>query len=350
MKLLKPDTIKPSLEELKKAFPDSEVWLAMDMDETKCSCAPDSVCIQLNPAISRYSDSLDIIYVNPAILTPPLEYREGNRLSSIRMACLFEEGLRCHVDVPGMGSQSMHILFGHFVERIGSRQYFMVNGDGATPDGYCLILIHNGDLVTPDFSSALEREALFTIAIPDRRMRIHVVKCEGQPADIMTATADDILKAMQKTSSLHFAELSEAILEDFPKKFDHLYCDDGVMYSDAWLLDEYGREIPPDAKREIPLSRADGGLYKTWFALTKYENRLCCSCKMEPDGHVELACEQLKFEKRITELQRRRMEIIRRSVIERLQANHLRLADNLDGFVAPRWDTCSYYKGVKMQL
>lgn len=66
--------------------------------------------------------------------------------------------------------------------------------------------------------------------------------------------------------------------------------------------------------------------------------------------HVELACEQLKFEKRITELQRRRMEIIRRSVIERLQANHLRFADNLDGFVAPHWDTCSYYKGVKMQL
>lgn len=287
MTLLKPDTIKPSLEELKKAFPDSEVWLSGDKDETNGSCAPGSVCIRLSPRSSYCGDSLDIIYVDPAVPAPSLEYREENRLLSTRRACLFEEGFRCrHVDVSGMGLQSMHILFGHFVERIGSRQYFMVNGDGATPDDYCLILIHNGDLVTPDFSSALEREALFTIAIPDRRMRIHVVKCEGQPADIMAATADDILKAMQKTASLHFAELSEAILEDFPKKFDHLYCDDGVMYSDAWLLDEYGREIPPDAKREIPLSRADGGLYKTWFALTKYENRLCCSCKMEPDGHV----------------------------------------------------------------
>lgn len=332
MTLLKPDTIKPSIEELKKAFPDSEVWLAKDKHETNCSCAcaPGSVCIQLNPAISCHSGSLDIIYVNPAIPAPSLEYRERNRLLSIVMARLFREGFRCDVDASEMGLQSINILFGHFVEYI-----FVVNGDGATLDDYCLIFIHDGDPVTPDFNSALEREALFTVAIPGLRY-IHAVKREEQYGANMTM--DNIVKAEQ-TISLHFAELSEAILKDFPKKFDHLCCDDGVMYSDAWLLDEYGREIPPDAKREIPLSRADGGFYKTWFALTEYENRLCCSCKMQPDGQVELACEQVKFEKRITELQRRRMEIIRRSVIEKLQANHLRLAENLDDFVEPRWYT-----------
>lgn len=345
-------TIELTLEELLRAFPNGK-------DRTKefSDRYQGEVFFSLDSESSAYGNATDVIFVDPEIpihvQEPTTSVEEARAepssttlVEQIRQSDLFTGGYADHKctlkDICPQLSTARYLLGNPGVKN--SRPVFMVGGGYPTA---ALVLIHH-------------QSRVFTQELPldfERSIFLSVV----DSYDRLTLELDLEYLFGRKTtpdfySSRHYFSLANNILSQFPQKFEYVCRDNGVKYDEAWVIDQYGNELPPDLVEEKPLTSTGEGGYvlKTWL---HPENFICCACETAPNGEVRLIYQRLQYEAqgvfepdKYNELMRRRLWAIGHQVKQKLIENHLRYSDDLDGFAAPRWDTCSYYKGVKMQL
>ncbi len=209
-----------------------------------------------------------------------------------------------------------------------------------------LVLVQSDQIKEADVLSELNQSVSFATAVSNYEQAIVI--------DLAMLFNQDKTGIM--LSNKHYRSLVHSMMGQLTQKFEWVCRDNGVKYDEAWMIDWYGNEIPPDLVEEIPLTSTGEGGYtrKTWLSPEQF---ICCACYTDFDGTVKLIYQCLRYEAQgnfepdqYNVLMRRRLWTIGYQVKRKLTENYLRYSDNLDGFVAPRWDTCSYYKGVKMQL
>lgn len=95
--------------------------------------------------------------------------------------------------------------------------------------------------------------------------------------------------------------------------------DDGVMYSDAWVIDDCGSFVQPSKLTESS-SRSTSQL-KQWDNL--HASDMCLWCQIHTNGKVYLdaAMITIGWQSSATELQRRRMYLIRQQIVDKIQTN-----------------------------
>lgn len=343
--LLTPKTRKLSLFELFQAFPNGK-------DQTKefSDSYQGKVFFSLDAESSPYDDGLEVVFVDPEI---PEEYPQGvlagpssaSLVARIRQDPLFTGGYADHSetlkDICPQLAGARYLLGSPGVKN--SHLVFMVGEDFS--EDVLISVAHHSVALKEEPPWDLMRSVDFSSVDPDDNLTLVLDLYKLAPRG-----EDPLLINMHRRS------LVRNMLDHFPQKFEYWGRDNGVMYNEAWMFDWLGNELPPDSVREKPLTSTGEGGYviKTWL---HPENFICCACETDLYGEVQLIYQYRGYEVHgnkgffeNNELVRRRLEVIRRQVERKLSENHLRYSDNLDGFVAPHWDTCSYYKGVKMQL
>lgn len=227
------------------------------------------------------------------------------------------------------------------------RPVFMV-GEGSFPEAVLILVPHQSRVFTQELSRDFERSILLSTVDSDDNLTLEL------DLEYLSERNGAVPSCFLKNR--YHGLLIRNIMDHFPQKFEYVCRDNGVKYDEAWMIDWYGNEIPPDLVEEKPLTSTGEGGYtrKTWLSPEQF---ICCACYTDFDGTVKLIYQCRQYEHcgdfgsgKDNGLIRRRLWSIGHQVKQKLIENHLRYTDDLVGFAAPQWDTCSYYKGVKMQL
>jgi len=162
--------------------------------------------------------------------------------------------------------------------------------------------------------------------------------------DVFVVNADTTLTRNGKPAKASHG--MEAILDEVQKAnfkpvLECCCVDDGVAYSDAWVVDWEGSVIPPSQVSKAPQRRV--GKVKYWNDLRVSD--ICLTCTMAASGEVVMEAARINLGAKkkgnnvATELQRRRMYLIRKEIIAKLQQNYEAckeiISENFNNF--PEW-------------
>lgn len=347
--LLTPNTRKLTLDELLQAFPEGK-----DRRGDFADGYEGEVFFSLDPASSPYGDALDVVFVDPEI---PVDYAKESThpdltelgsvsfVKRVRQSKLFTGGYLDYshtlVDFCPQFMNARYLLGNSTIKN--GRPAFLVGGKNCSD---MLVLVPRKQIENVEVPLEIELSFILSSPAPGDQHALEI--------DLMSLLKqEDDIKLL---SSMHYQDLVRNIMSQFPQKFEYVCRDNGVKYDEAWMIDWYGNEIPPDLVEKRPLTSAGEGGYtrKTWLHPEQF---ICCVCYTDFDSEVKLVHQCLQYEKHgdfgpntNNELVRRRLGVIRRQIGKKLQENWLLFSDNLNGFVEPHWNTCSYYGGIKMQL
>lgn len=307
---------KLSGDELKNAFG----------ERAKVKCTEDffhekQVKLELNSEFSPYNN-LRVKCHNPEVRCND----DGSVTdASIREADIFSGGFLAPWFTSIFGETfsrvSTKFIIGHFDKE---DSYFAVYDNGINPvPGVNDILLRfqaNDGQLTQKFLDGLQKSAkYFAKAISkDEEYYITVMSMYQK-----ITTFGNVARQKVRISHQDMARLDRDL---FPRQFQHRRIDNGVLFCAGWMIDRQGNEIQPNFQ-EVLQERARKTLteeiIETWTA--PQNGDICLSCWMSDDGEVSLKYGRPYYPCRghadTTKHQLRRMEILRRAIIEKLGTN-----------------------------
>lgn len=301
--LLKPSTRKLTLPELFQAFPEGKNRRGDFLNHRE-----GEVFFSLDPEDSPYGDAMDVVFVDPAIPADPLPQKTasaeevGSEPSSaalierIQEDDLFNEGYEDHSST--LQDISVDFLNGQYL--LGSlgtrndRQVFMVDGCLPTDEHLPTAALISIPYLSPAFLARASQNLRESILIWGVNEDDHLFLVLDLYQYELLEKGDGAL-CINLDSSMRYRKLVRNIMDYFPQKFEYACRDNGVKYDEAWVIDQYGNELPPDLAEEKPLTSTGEGGYvlKTWL---HPEDFICCACETAPNGEVRLIYQCLQYE------------------------------------------------------
>lgn len=277
--LLKPNMRKLTLTDLFRAFPEGKDRRGDFADDYE-----GEIFFSLDRASSPYGD-LDVVFVDPEI---PVAYaKESIKLDFAEpgSACLVERIRRSELFAGGYTdySRTLSDIFpgvwtaGYLLGCLygeNSCPVFTVGEDNCTE---MLVLVQSDQIKEADVLSELNQSVSFATAVSNYEQAIVI-----DLAILFNQDKTDIM-----LSNKHYRSLVHSMMGQLTQKFEWVCRDNGVKYDEAWMIDWYGNEIPPDLVEEIPLTSTGEGGYvrKTWL---HPEDFICCVCYTDFDGTAKL--------------------------------------------------------------
>lgn len=291
--------------DVEKGFPEGSVIFKLVEDE-------DRLIFSLDPSISPYGEfGKRVFFSNPVL---PCQADGSLEHTDLMKYDLFRGGFL----LEGWESKSICQMFTSFTQILGGNYdtedgTFTVSGNGAeTHNSEHLLLIYervDGEDPYMHIRPKLITNALCADSFQGR----------GRNYDIFVFPLYAVFNRNgnpDKKRESHIRVCLQDITErSFAKTFSHTQLNDGVNYRDAWVIDGFGREIPPTDCSTTSDPRTPD-IKKRWTDLSRFD--ICLSCTICFDGSIKLSavrCYRYEPVSPPNELQRRRMYIIRQKII-----------------------------------